>query len=267
MNISRVRLTALRTALVVAGTACVVSLTAPFATSAQGVATQVYVPPSALVFHNLDSLSKTQVNWKSLPTFNKKSSYTNKYTTALNLGTRICDAFVAVQGKDQNKFADMATTVAGLSGKLGANIEQALNDKMFALVKQGKWTEVRGMLDDQQTTVKEKLNRLDKDAAILVTIGGWLEGLNVVTKSLSTNYHADATGIIRNPKLVEYLIGELNSLSATAKGNELVKDMAPKFGEIKNLVNIEKGKPIPQENIKQIYAIASSLVKNVEGAK
>lgn len=231
------------------------------------VTTQVYVPPSALVFHNLDSLSKAQVNWKTLPTFNKKSNYANKYTIALNLGTRICDAFVAIQGKDQNKFADMATTVAGLSGKLNANIEQSLNDKMFALVKQGKWMEVRGMLDEQQTTVKEKLNRLDKDAAILVTIGGWLEGLNVVTKSLASNYSADATSIIRNPKLVEYLIGEMNSLSATAKGNDLVKDISNKLGDIKTLVNIEKGKPVPQENVKKLAEISAGLIKSVEGAK
>ena len=61
------------------------TLSATSLTSAQ-MTTQVYVPPSALVFHNLDSLSKAQVNWKALPTFNKKSSYTNKYTTALNLG-------------------------------------------------------------------------------------------------------------------------------------------------------------------------------------
>jgi len=249
-----------------AGAAVALTFSATSLMSAQ-MTTQVYVPPSALVFHNLDSLSKAQVNWKTLPTFNKKSSYTNKYTTALNLGTRICDAFVAIQGKDQNKFADMATTVAGLSGKLNANIEQSLNDKMFTLVKQGKWTEVRSMLDDQQTTVKEKLNRLDKDAAILVTVGGWLEGLNVVTKSLAANYTADATGIIRNPKLVEYLIGEMNGLSATAKGNDLVKNISAKLGDIKTLVNIEKGKPVPQENVKKLADIAAGLIKDVEGAK
>lgn len=231
------------------------------------VTTQVYVPPSALVFHNLDSLSKVQVNWKTLPTFNKKSSYSNKYTIALNLGSRICDAFVAIQAKDQNKFADMATTVAGLSSKLNANIEQSLNDKMFALVKQGKWMEVRGMLDDQQNTVKEKLNRLDKDAAVLVTIGGWLEGLNVVTKAMTKNYSPAATSVIRNPKLVEYLAGEMNGLSPAAQSNPLVKEVHSKLDEIKNLVNIEKGKPVPEENVKKLAAISSALVKSVENAK
>ncbi|MCS6807301.1 MAG: hypothetical protein RML40_00845 [Bacteroidota bacterium] len=231
------------------------------------IETQVYVPPSALVFHNLDSLSKAQVNWKSLPTFNKRSNYANKYTIALNLGTRICDAFVAIQAKEQNKFADMATTVASLSSKLNANIEQSLNDKMFALVKQGKWSEVRSMLDDQQNTVKEKLNRLDKDAAVLVTIGGWLEALHVVTKSLSSNYVADATSVIRNPKLVEYLIGEMNGLTTQAKNNDLVKSITARLPEIKALVNLEKGTPVPHENIKKLFEISSVLVKSVEGAK
>jgi hypothetical protein len=247
--------------------ACTLVFTTAFTPATAQVTSQVYVPPSALVFHNLDSLSKAEVSWKTLPTFSKKTSYTNKYTTALNLGSRICDTFVAVQGKDQNKFADMATTVAGLSNKLGANIEQSLNDKMFGLVRQGKWNDARMMMDDQQNMVKEKLNRLDKDAAILVTIGGWLEGLNVVTKSLSTSYTPEATSVIRNPKLVEYLIGEINGLSATAKGNEFVKGISGKLDQIRTLVSVEKGKPVPQDNIKKLYTISADLIKGIENSK
>lgn len=235
--------------------------------SAQPIETKVYVPPSSLVFRNLDSLSKAKVSWKGLSSFNERSNYTNKYTTALNLGTRVCDSFLAVQAKDKTKFPQMARTVAGLSSKLGADIEQTLNEKMFDLVKKDKWNEVREMLDAQQNTIKEKLNKLDKDAAVLVTVGGWLEGLSIVSNALSKAYNADATSIIRNAKLVEYLIAELNGLSAQAKGNDLVKKVVAQLGEIKNLVNIDKNKPIPPESVKKVYQVASGMVKEIESAK
>jgi hypothetical protein len=91
--------------------------------------------------------------------------------------------------------------------------------------------------------------------------------LNVVTKSLAVNYSADATSIIRNPKLVEYLIGEINGLSATAKGNDLVKNISSKLGEVKTLVSVEKGKPVPQENVKKLAEISAALITSLEGAK
>jgi uncharacterized OsmC-like protein len=234
---------------------------------AQPVETKVYVPPSSLVFKNLDSLTKAKVSWQGLSSFNQKSNYTNKYTIALNLGTRICDAFLAVQAKDKKNFNPMAMTVTSLSGKLGADIEQTMNEKMFDLVKKDKWQEVRAMLDEQQNTVKEKLNKLDKDAAVLVTLGGWLQGLNVVSKALTNSYNADATSVIRNPRLVDYLIGELNGVGAQAKSNDLVKKISTQLPEIKNLVNVDKGKPISADAVKKISQITTALVKDIEAAK
>jgi hypothetical protein len=235
-------------------------------TLAQPIETKVYVPPSSLVFKNLDSLTKAKVSWQGLSSFNTKTNYTNKYTIALNLGTRICDAFLSVQAKDKKNFNPMAMAVTGLSGKLGADIEQTMNEKMFDLVKKDKWPEVRQMLDEQQNSVKDKLNKLDKDAAVLVTVGGWLQGLNIVSKALSNSYNADGTGIIRNVKLVEYLIGEMNGLGAQAKSNDIVKKISAQLPELKNLVNVEKNKPISPESIKKISALTSGLMKEVENA-
>jgi hypothetical protein len=255
-----------RLAMVTAALAATVLNTAPFAV-AQAVETKVYVPPSSLVFRNLDSLAKTKVNWSSLITYNQKTNYSNKYTIALNLGTRVCDAFLTVQAQDKKNFNPMAMTVTGLSSKLGADIEQTINEKMFDLVKKDKWSEVRVMLDEQHNTVKERINKLDKDAAVLVTIGGWLEALNIVSKSLASNYNADATSLIRNAKLVEYLYNELNGLSAQAKGNDLVKKITAQLPELKTLVSVEKNKPVPLENVKKIQSITSSLVRDIENAK
>jgi hypothetical protein len=72
---------------------------------------------------------------------------------------------------------------------------------------------------------------------------------------------------LANPKLIDYLIGELGNVSQAAKNNSTVRKLAPQLGELKNLVNVEKGKPIPQESVKKIVSIASGLIKEIENSK
>jgi hypothetical protein len=59
----------------------------------------------------------------------------------------------------------------------------------------------------------------------------------------------------------------MNGLSTTAKGNDLVKNISAKLGDIKTLVSVDKGKPVPQENVKKLADLAATLIKDVEGAK
>lgn len=228
---------------------------------------KVFVPSARLVFRALDSLSKSKVTWKGLSSYSRTSTYNSRYTIALNLGSRVSDAFVASQAKDDEKFVQMALTMSELATKLGAEIDASTNQKMLDLVKAGNWNEVRNMLDKQQEETKRKLNRLDKDASVLVVVGGWLEGLHITTKALSTNYNESASSIIASPKLLEYLIGEIGNVSTAARNHQIVRKLAPALTEIKNLVNVEKGKPISQENIKKIFTISSGLIKEIEGSK
>ncbi len=228
---------------------------------------KVFVPSARLVFRALDSLSKSQVSWKNLSTYSKTSTYNSRYLIALNLGSRVSDAFVASQAKDDNNFLQMALTMGELSAKLGVEVDASLNQKMLDLVKAANWTEVRNMLDKQQEETKRKLNRLDRDASVLVVVGGWLEGLHATAKALSNNYNAGATTILANPKLIDYLISELGNVSQAAKNNGTVRKLGPQLTEIKNLVNVEKGKPIAQENVKKIVTIASGLIKEIENSK
>ncbi|MDW8220914.1 MAG: hypothetical protein RML40_10355 [Bacteroidota bacterium] len=241
-----------------------VAFTASIASAQQE---KVFVPSARLVFRALDSLSKSKVTWKGLSSYNRTSTYNSRFMIALNLGSRVSDAFVASQAKDDEKFVQMALTMGELATKLGAEIDPATNQQMLELVKAGNWNEVRAMLDKQQDETKRKLNRLDKDASVLVVVGGWLEGLHITTKALSVNYNESASSIIASPKLLDYLIGEIENISVAARNHPIIRKLAPALLEIKNLVNVEKGKPVPHENIKRIYVITSGLIKEIESSK
>jgi hypothetical protein len=235
--------------------------------NAQPAESKVYVPSVNLVFKSLDSIAKNKVNWKSLATYSQTTTYSNRHVIALNLGVRASDAFVAAQAKDDNNFIQMAVASAGLSSKMGVEMDQNLSTKMIELVKQSKWEDVKKMLDEQQKTMRQRISRLDKDAATLVVVGGWLEGLQVTSKALAGNYSENSTNSLRNPKVLEYLIGELSTTSKSTQGNPVVKKIMAALPDVKTLVSVEKPAPIPLDNVKKIAAITSGLVKDIESAK
>jgi hypothetical protein len=234
---------------------------------AQPAESKVYVPSMNLIFKSLDSVAKNKVNWKNLALYSQTTTYSGRHVISLNLGVRASDAFVAAQAKDDNTFLQMAVASAGLSSKLGVEMDQATNQKMVEMVKQGKWEDVRKTLDEQQKTMRQKINRLDKDAATLVVVGGWLEGLQVISKALIANYSEGGSSLIRNPKVLEYLVSEMNTMSPSAKTNPVVKKVMGQLPEVQKLVNIEKPAPIPLDNIKKISTITAGLVKDIESAK
>jgi hypothetical protein len=228
---------------------------------------KVYVPSVALVFRSLDSVAKNKVNWKTLALYSETTTYNGRHAIALNLGVRASDAFVAAQAKDDNNFLKMAVASAGLSTKLGVEMDQNANAKMVDMVKQGKWDDVKKTLDEQQQSMRQKISRLDKDAARLVVVGGWLAGLQVVSKALVVNYNDNSSSALRNPKVLGYLFDELNASSNSVKGNPLVKKIMAQLPTLKSLVEIEKPNPIPLDNCKKIAEITSSLVKDIEATK
>lgn len=228
---------------------------------------KVYLPSPQLVFKSLDSIAKNKVNWKNLALYSQTVTYSNRLLIALNLGIRASDAFVAAQAKDDDTFIKMAVASAGLSSKLGVEMDQNLNNRMLEMVKQSKWDEVRKALDEQQSTMRRKISRLDKDASVLVVVGGWLEGLQVVSKALISNYSETTSGVIRSPKVLEYLINELGSISSQGKSHPIVKKISTQLPEVLAMVNIERGKPVPLQNIKKISAVTSGLVKEIENSK
>jgi hypothetical protein len=251
-------------ALFFAAAFCLSSFGVP---SLQAQQEKVFVPSARLIFRALDSLSNSKVSWHGLSSYNRKSAYNSRYAIALNLGTRVSDAFVAAQAKDDEKFLQMALTMSELAAKLGAEIDASINNQMLDLVKAGNWNEVRSILDKQQEETKRKLNRLDKDASVIVVVGGWLEGLHITTKALSARYNPNASSIIASPKLLDYLITQLEEISTTARNHPTIRKLAPALQEIKNLVSVEKGKPIPAESIKRIYSITAPLIQEIESLK
>lgn len=227
-------------------------------------ADNLLLPSPSEVFVALDKLGKA--NWVGAASYSERYDYTSDYLRALNLGVRSADGFLAIQAKDKSRLGEMITVIITLAEEL--LVRETILDKgktFEELSKQDKWHELHRELDSLREDVMEEIKRLgDQDVALLVSAGGWLEGLRATTKILNERYDSTASSVLYQPRLVEYFETKLAALEREDKNHPAVKELRAKLPEIMVLVNVGFKKPVPQENVEKLHEISSELVSLIE---
>lgn len=195
-----------------------------------------------------------------------KDSYSDDSLKALNFGVNVADAFVAVLAKDKEQFQQSREIVAKLATELSA--DKTLDEKSQQakkLVEDGKWRELGNLLEEIRFGTLKDLETKDKDSFILASLGGWLRGLDLVTAALAKNYDAEATKVLRQPGLVDYLEKQVNQLQGRSKDQKEVQMVKSKMGDIKTLCTFDKKATLPQEKIEKLHGITSGLIAAIQG--
>lgn len=222
------------------------------------------LPSPSEVFVALDKLGKA--DWVGAASYSPKYDYSGDYLRALNLGVRSADGFLAIQARDKSKLGEMIVVIITLAEELLVRETILDKGKTFEdLSKQGKWHELHRELDSLREDVVEEIQRLgDQDVALLVSAGGWLEGLRATTKILSERYEPTASSVLYQPRLVEYFNTKLADLSREEQNHPAVQELRAKLPEIKKLVDVGFKQPVPEDNIKQLHDISTELVSLIE---
>src|SRR6185369_3108093 len=137
-----------------------------------------------------------------------KPNWTGAYRAplALNLGGLIADGFIAVEAQDSQQVKNIGSDVIKLAKALGVsqNIlgrSNSIND--FAETNQ--WDSLQEELEATQNEVKNSMqSHSDQDLVILVSIGGWIRGTQVVSGSVAANYDERSARLLRQPALVSF---------------------------------------------------------------
>ncbi len=222
------------------------------------------LPSPSEVFVALDKVGKA--DWVGAASYSPKYDYTSDYLRALNLGVRSADGFLAIQARDKSKLGEMIVVIITLAEELLVRDTILDKGKTFEeLSKQDKWHELHRELDSLREDVVAEIKRLgDQDVALLVSAGGWLEGLRATTKILTERYDATASTVLYQPRLVEYFEERMETLRRSEKEHPAVQELKAKLPEIKRLVDVGFKNPVPQENIEQLHVISSELVSLIE---
>src|ERR1700756_2531121 len=186
----------------------------------------ISIPTPGELFTALEKSGKT--NWAGQYRGPISMTYRNRAQIALNLGGLIADGFIAVEAKDGQQVKNIGSDIIKLAKALGVS-EKLLSrgNSINDFAENSEWDTLQEELEATQNEVKSSMqSHADQDLVILVTLGGWIRGTQVVTGAIMKNYNESAAKVLREPALVHFMQSKLNAISPELRQDPLVKDVS-----------------------------------------
>jgi hypothetical protein len=194
------------------------------------------------------------------------TTYKDRAQIALNLGGLIADGFIAVEAQDSQQVKNIGTDVIKLAKALGVSQNvlsrgNSIND--FAETNQ--WDSLQEELEATQNEVKNSMqSHSDQDLVILVSIGGWIRGTQVVSGAVSANYDERTANLLRQPALVNFIHAKLNDISPELRNDPLVKNVNDQLTTLEKLVSSPAGKSPSADDVKKVNSVVSDLMQQIQ---
>ena len=186
--------------------------------------------------------------------------------TALALGIKASDAVLALKARKVEELNDSARQIEQLALKLGASKKElGMADTVKRYANAGRWLDAFLALGYLQRSVLNYLREHGekKDQAVLVIVGGWLQGGRCVTSVIDENYGDTVSNILREPRLVDMIKEELDNMRPEYINDPLVSKISNMLKEIHAKVNVGFKEPVTHENVKALHKMFDDLVVEI----
>lgn len=224
----------------------------------------ITIPTPGELFAALQKPSKP--NWTGAYRAPIPTTYKSRAQIALNLGGLIADGFIAVEAQDSQQVKNIGSDVIKLAKALGVSQNvlsrgNSIND--FA--ESNQWNSLQEELEATQNEVKSSMqSHSNQDLVILVSIGGWIRGTQVVSGSLAANYDERSAKVLRQPALVNFIHAKLNDVSPELRNDPLVKDVNDQLSALEKLVAFPPGKVPTLDDVKRVNGVVSQLMHEIQ---
>src|SRR6266704_6971445 len=224
----------------------------------------ISIPTPGELFAALEKPGKT--DWSGQYRAPIPITYRNRAQIALNLGGLIADGFIAVEAKDSQQVKNIGSDIIKLAKALG--VSQNLlsrGNSINEFAENNEWDTLQEELEATQNEVKSSMqSHADQDLVILVTLGGWIRGTQVVTGAIARNYDEHSAKVLRQPALVHFMQSKINEISSELRGEPLVKDVSEQLGEIEKLVSFPPGKAPTIDEVKKINESVGKAMTEIQ---
>ncbi len=194
------------------------------------------------------------------------TTYRNRAQIALNLGGLIADGFIAVEAQDGQQVKNIGTDIIKLAKALGVSENVLSRGKSInEFAENSEWSALQEELEATQNEVKTSMqSNRDQDLVILVSLGGWIRGTQVVSGSVMKNYDETAAKVLRQPALVSFMQTKIKDISPEVQNEPLVKSVAQQLNEIEKLVTFPGGGTPTAEDVAKLNAAVSKLTQEIQ---
>jgi hypothetical protein len=224
----------------------------------------ITIPSPGELFAALEKPGKP--NWSSQYRGPIPMTYRNRAQIALNLGGLIADGFIAVEAQDSQQVKNIGTDIIKLAKALGVS-EHVLSrgNSINDFAESSEWDSLQEELEATQNEVKTSMqSHSDQDLVILVSLGGWIRGTQVVTAAVIQNYDERSAKVLRQPALVNFIHAKVNDISPELRSEPLVKDVTEQLAGIEKLVSFTPGKAPKVEEIRKLNSAVGQLMDKIE---
>ena len=193
-------------------------------------------------------------------------TYRNRAQIALNLGGLIADGFIAVEAKDSQQVKNIGSDIIRLAKALGVS-ESLLSrgNSINEFAEHNEWDTLNEELEATQNEVKSSMqSHADQDLVILVSVGGWIRGTQVVSGAIMKNYDERSAKVLRQPALVRLMQSKVNEISPELRGEPLVKDVSEQLTGIEKLVSFPPGKAPSVDDVRKLNEAVGKVMEKIE---
>lgn len=193
-------------------------------------------------------------------------TYRNRAQIALNLGGLIADGFIAVEAQDSQQVKNIGTDIIKLAKALGVS-ENVLSrgNSINEFAENSEWDALHEELEATQNEVKASMqSHRDQDLVILVSLGGWIRGTQVVSASVIKNYDEKSARVLRQPAVVNFIHSKVNDISPDLRNEPLVKSVNDQLAGLEKLVAFQAGKGPSLDEVKKLNQAVTKLMEEIQ---
>lgn len=224
----------------------------------------ITIPTPGELFAALAKPAK--IDWPSQYREAVPMTYRNRAQIALNLGGLIADGFIAVEARDTQQVKNTGADIIKLAKALGIS-ENVLgrSSSINEFAENNDWDALQEELEATQNEVKASMrSHQDQDLVILVSLGGWIRGTQVVTAAVGKNYNERNAKVLRQPALVAFIRSKINDIAPELRNESLVKDVSDQLVEIEKLVSFPKDAAPSDEDVRKLNAAVTKLMEEIQ---
>src|SRR5450755_4194761 len=224
----------------------------------------ISIPSPGELFAALEKPGKP--NWTGQFRGPLPTTYRNRAQIALNLGGLIADGFIAVEAQDSQQVKNIGTDIIKMAKALGVS-ENILSrgNSINEFAENSEWDALQEELEATQNEVKTSMqSHSDQDLVILVSLGGWIRGTQVVSASIIKNYDERSAKVLRQPAVVNFIHSKMNEIGAELRNEPLVKAVNDQLTALEKLVTFQPGKAPTLEEVRKVNQAVSKLMEEIQ---
>jgi hypothetical protein len=222
-----------------------------------------YTAPSIeKLFQMLDSLEPIPNQELSRPPQTLRLDNRIKY--ALSFGVLIGDGFLAVEEEDAKAIEPLGREL--LRRAKGLGVQQRANKhskELLELAKRSDWSALRKELIITQKDVESAMLDLrDEEMAHLLSLGGWIRGLEIAAASVAADFTSERVAKLRQMDLLDYYLQRLDTLAPALKSTPLISKIIAALKDVHQKLDFSQ--PLSKEDVSGIRKTAHDLVALIE---